>query len=77
MKKRGLNQRELYYFFIKMGAPKNILNEISEVSKKITPQSIENVTQDLTIEEYNNAVQDIKNLTLNKEKNNTEHDISD
>lgn len=62
----GLNQRELYYFFIKMGAGKSLLNEISGISKKLTPQLIESKTEEVTIEEFNEATQDLKDLVLDK-----------
>ena len=68
MKNKGLNQRELYYFFIKMGASKDLLNEISEVSKKITPQTIEKDTEDITVEEFNKATQDLNDLGKGQEK---------
>lgn len=73
--KYGLNQRELYYFFIKMGAPKHVLNEISGVSKKITPQSIEIATDDITIEEFKEATHVLKDLALGKEQEGKDPDI--
>lgn len=64
MKKYGMNERELYYFFIKMGAHKELLNEISGVSKKVTQQSVEIATEDLTIEEFNEATKDLRGLVI-------------
>ena len=75
MKNNGLNQRELYYFFIKMGASKDLLNEISGISKKVTPQTIENDTDDITIEEFNEATQDLKDLALGKGQEKTDPNI--
>lgn len=66
MKNNGLNQRELYYLFIKIGASKDLLNEISGISKKITPQAIENDCDDITIDEFTGATQVVKDLALGK-----------
>ena len=63
-----LNQRELYYFFIKMGAPRSLLNEISNLSKKVTPKSVEVATEDVTIEEFKEATSELKDLALEKEQ---------
>lgn len=68
MKKYGLNQRELYYFFIKMGASKDLLNEISGVSKKITPELIEEATDDITMEEFARETHTLKELTRDKKR---------
>lgn len=75
MKNKGLNQRELYYFFIKMGASKDLLNEISAVSKKITPQTIEKGTDDITEGEFNEATQVLKDLALEKGQEKTDPNI--
>lgn len=63
----GLNERELYYYFVKMGAPKSFLNIISGESKGVTPKDVEKSTYDLTIEEFNSATNNLKELVLGKE----------
>lgn len=62
MTQRGLNERELYYFFIKMGASKELLDKISGADKKISHQSVEKATDDITIDEFNDAIKDLKDL---------------
>lgn len=64
--KYGLNQRELYYFFIKMGAPKSLLNEVSGAKKMIALESIEKATEDVTIAEFDEAVRDVKKTATEK-----------
>ena len=71
----GLNERELYYFFIKMGAPKKLLDEISGVTKKISHESVEKATDDITIEEFKDATKDLKDLTRGSEHKKTNSDI--
>ena len=58
-----------------MGASKDLLNEISGVSKKVTPQTIENDTDDITIEEFNEGTQDLKDLALGKGHEKTDPNI--
>ena len=68
MRRLGMNERELYYFFIKMGASKSLLNEISIKTKKIKPRFIENSTDEVTISEFSDATRDLKNLSLEKNR---------
>lgn len=68
MTQNGLNERELYYFFIKMGASKELLDEISGANKKISHKSVEKATDDITIEEFNDATQDLKDLARENEQ---------
>ncbi len=68
MTRSGLNERELYYFFIKMGASKELLDEISGANKKISHQSVEKATDDITIEEFNDSTQDLMALAAKKEE---------
>lgn len=65
---KGLNDRELYYFLIKIGAPKNILQQIGKEKQNeiITPKAIENATKDVTLEEFKEATKNLKDLVLNK-----------
>lgn len=74
MREEGLNPRELYYFFIKIGASKELLNEISGISKKITPELVEDATEDITISEFHEATQEFKGLA---EERGEEKDDSD
>ena len=64
LKNAGLNERELYYFFIKIGASKDVLNEISIGSKNISLQSIQDATEGLTLGELNIATEDIKRTLI-------------
>lgn len=73
MTRNGLNERELYYFFIKIGAPKKLLNEISGANKKISHQSVEEAISNITIEEFKEATQNLRNLTIEKGQKETEH----
>jgi len=57
--KAKLNERELYYFFIKMGASKELLDEISGANKIISHQSVIKATDDVTIGEFCEATQDL------------------
>ena len=68
MRKCGLNERELYYFFIKMGASKRLLNEISRGERKITPNFIEKSIDEVTISEFSDATRDLRNLALENER---------
>lgn len=66
----GLNERELYYFFIKMGASKEVLNEISGEKKKISYQSVVKATEQITIEDFREASQALKGIdSRSKEQN--------
>ena len=71
----GLNERELYYFFIKIGASKELLDEISGTNKKISHQSVENGIDDITIDEFNDATKELKDLAKGKEKENSNPNI--
>lgn len=66
MAKKGLNQRELYYYFIKMGAPKRILKQIFGITPKITPNCIEEATHVITMGDFSQATQDLKEIALDK-----------
>ena len=63
----GLNSRELYYLFIKIGASKELLCEISGKDIKISPESIEKDTEDTTMEGFRGGVKDLKSITQTKE----------
>lgn len=73
--KYKLNKRELYYFFIKMGAPKSVLNSISEVSKSISQKSVEAATDDISMQEFTEATQALKNLAKEREQVKTDPNI--
>lgn len=78
LKRSGLNERELYYFFIKLGAPKKVLQQITgereKTNKKLTPQTIKNATKNVTIQEFNHATEEIKEISKKSkvEENNIE-----
>ena len=69
LKDSGLNSRELYYLFIKIGASKELLCEISGKDKKISPQLIEETTEDVTMGEFSGAIKDLKDIAQTKEPN--------
>lgn len=73
----GINERELHYLLVKFEASNSILYEVPKVfniSDRFKPQTIEDDTKDVTMSEFNDATQDIKNAVRQKnEKENPIH----
>lgn len=67
LRQSGLNKRELYYFLIKIGASKDVLEKCIN-NKKITSHEVKKATNNVTMQEFNSATQDLKKLAKNKNK---------